>query len=332
MILTCPECGTQYVVKDDAIPAGGRRVRCAACRHSWHQDPPARDETLELGSAFAPELPEPADEPAPPPEVPTVWPEAPDERPFSPPEPEPADQLPGEHALADEEPSDYVPYAADSPPDEPVEEAPPGYAPVDEVAAEEEFSEPARVEPAYAEPAYAEPAAAAADVEERRGRMEFTPDVAEDDDFSPFARREPVEPRRRRPLLAILLLVVLIAAAAAFFWFFAPAEWKQRVGLASAAETPLQLMMTHSDRQQLASGNELLSVSGRVINPTDRQQPVPPITAELRSSAGQIVYRWTIAPPTRTLGPRASATFNSSELNVPAGGEELTISLGQPAA
>src|SRR5436853_6947530 len=44
MILTCPSCGTQYVVKDGAIPAGGRQVRCAACKHSWHQDP----EDLEL--------------------------------------------------------------------------------------------------------------------------------------------------------------------------------------------------------------------------------------------------------------------------------------------
>ena len=38
MILTCPSCGTQYVVKDGAIPPQGRQVRCAACKHSWHQD------------------------------------------------------------------------------------------------------------------------------------------------------------------------------------------------------------------------------------------------------------------------------------------------------
>ena len=39
MILTCPACDTKYVVKDDAIPPGGRQVRCASCKHSWHQDP-----------------------------------------------------------------------------------------------------------------------------------------------------------------------------------------------------------------------------------------------------------------------------------------------------
>ena len=39
MILTCPNCATQYVVKDGAIPPQGRQVRCANCKHSWHQDP-----------------------------------------------------------------------------------------------------------------------------------------------------------------------------------------------------------------------------------------------------------------------------------------------------
>ena len=41
MILTCPACNTKYVVKDGAIPPGGRQVRCASCKHSWHQDPDA---------------------------------------------------------------------------------------------------------------------------------------------------------------------------------------------------------------------------------------------------------------------------------------------------
>jgi hypothetical protein len=129
-------------------------------------------------------------------------------------------------------------------------------------------------------------------------------------------------------VLTLLLIFLLIAALAAAFWFLAPAQWKERIGIASSSETPLQLMLTHSDRQKLASGNELLAVSGRVINPTDEQQNVPPISAQLRSASGKLVYSWTIAPPARTLPPGASATFNSAEVNVPSGGEDLTITLG----
>src|SRR3954462_7167115 len=54
MILTCPECGTQYVVKDGAIPPGGRQVRCASCKHSWHQNPNEMGET-DAGGESPPE-------------------------------------------------------------------------------------------------------------------------------------------------------------------------------------------------------------------------------------------------------------------------------------
>ena len=51
MILTCPSCGTQYVVKDGAIPPEGRQVRCAACKHSWHQDPEGETLAAEVDNA-----------------------------------------------------------------------------------------------------------------------------------------------------------------------------------------------------------------------------------------------------------------------------------------
>ncbi|TCD06414.1 thioredoxin [Erythrobacteraceae bacterium CFH 75059] len=41
MLIACPECGTRYVVPDQALGEEGRTVRCAKCRHSWFQDNPA---------------------------------------------------------------------------------------------------------------------------------------------------------------------------------------------------------------------------------------------------------------------------------------------------
>ena len=116
------------------------------------------------------------------------------------------------------------------------------------------------------------------------------PEAQPDDDFSPFADRDYGEPRRRSPVLAILIVLILIAAAAAAFWFFAPAEWKHRLGLADAGTTPLTLVTTHMDRQKLASGNELLTVAGRVVNPTAASHSVPPIYARLKTKSGQVIY------------------------------------------
>ena len=153
--------------------------------------------------------------------------------------------------------------------------------------------------------------------------------VEEDEDFSPFARREP-ERRPRSRLVIVAAVVLLIAAIVAGLWFFAPAELRQRLGIAASEQTPLQLMMTHSDRSPLASGNDLLNISGRIINPTDQQQKVPTITAQLHDEAGKVIYEWTIPPPTKSIPPGGSASFNSAELNIPAAARELVVTLGEP--
>lgn len=36
MILVCPSCDAKFKIPDGAIPAGGRTVRCATCKNSWH--------------------------------------------------------------------------------------------------------------------------------------------------------------------------------------------------------------------------------------------------------------------------------------------------------
>ncbi len=275
MILTCPACATQYAVKDGAIPPGGRKVRCASCRHSWHQDGEPLEDPGEAGEAI---------------------------------------QQPGDAGSEDQSLAE-VGFADDIAPQPDIADEGDAYAPLDEP--------PVEVPPAADD-----------------GALEDQPPDREEDtrvwgssaeDFRPFADREP-ETGRRRGLVAVGIALVLIAAIAAAIWFLAPPAWQERLGLATAsAETPLQLMMTHSDRTQLESGNELLAVSGRVINPTDRQQEVPPIRAELRSSSGELVYSWTIPAPTPVLAPGASASFNSAELDVPAGGDELTVTLGEPS-
>jgi predicted Zn finger-like uncharacterized protein len=287
MILTCPSCSTQYVVKDGAIPANGRQVRCAACGTSWRQEADAPAEPDDAG--VVDEAPVPTD---------PVAEEAYAEAGY-------AEAGASEEIEADEPDYGYGESGVTAAPDdEPLIDA----------------REPSPIPPEAEIPTMAEAAPA--------GRLEWTGD----DEFSPFAEREPVERKGQKGLGLVLIAIVVIAAIAAALWFLAPTEWRNRLGLAAAGETPLKLVLEHSDRQQLASGNELLTISGRVVNPTTEPQVVSAIRAELKSATGKLIYSWTIPPPARTLPPGGSARFNSAELNVPPGAEDLTITIGDPKA
>ncbi len=39
MIITCPSCSTKFNVSDRALEPRGKKLRCARCEHTWHQDP-----------------------------------------------------------------------------------------------------------------------------------------------------------------------------------------------------------------------------------------------------------------------------------------------------
>ena len=289
MILTCPSCGTQYVVKDGAIPPGGRQVRCASCKHSWHQDPDAttevaQPEAMDEAADAAPASESPEEESVAEATLiePRSGPEA-EERAYEEAALEEADRTVGEAG-------------------EDIEAGPGADSQfeVEQTAPEGDFSEPPQAE-------------------------------AQEDEFTPFPAADEVEPKRRSPLVPVLIVILAVVIVAAAFWFLAPPEFKARLGLVGVSASPLALVTTHMDRQRLESGNELLTVTGRVINPTSSEQDVPPLRAQLKSRAGAVVYSWTIAPPARSLAPGASASFNSAEVNVPPGGDELTITLGSDA-
>ena len=316
MILTCPSCGTQYAVKDGAIPEGGRKVRCAACGHSWHQDPDASE---------APES-QPTEQVAEPESHTSEVAAPPMEEGGSEPAYDPYETQPS--------PPEFEDAPDEAQPDE-FETPEPGSEEYDRGEPESAAYQPTEPDLASTGPILAEQPTA---VPVPPPDGEAWPGARGDEDQwdlqKELADREEIEAvesetgadRKRNWLMAAVIVLVLVVAVVAALWFLAPDSLRRQIGMAGPP-TVLQIAPGTPERQKLASGNELVMVSGRVINPSAKQQNVPPIQAELRDKGGKLLYSWTIAPPTRTLPPGASATFNSAQMDVPPSGLDSTVTL-----
>ena len=274
MILTCPSCGTQYAVKDGAIPPEGRKVRCAACGHSWHQPGDPVEEAA------------PPEETAPAPGPETDW--QPDEEQY-------------------EEPQDAMGAVAQSPvdalaPGAPLVE-PPVSVPVPPPDAEQWGVESVDESP-----------------------EELAKEIPTEEEIA-AAEAETPEQQRRSWLTGVLIALLVVAIIAIAIWFLAPDSIRRGLGLAVVAPPALQIVASTPERQQLASGNNIVVVSGRIINPSSSAQSVPPIKAQLRDRSGKLISSWTIMAPAPTLPPGGSASFNSGEVGIPPSGPGSTIKL-----
>ncbi|HYJ31183.1 MAG TPA: zinc-ribbon domain-containing protein [Allosphingosinicella sp.] len=159
------------------------------------------------------------------------------------------------------------------------------------------------------------------------------PPEQEPDSYDAFASAPPFRARRNPArmwtMLAALAAVAMSGAALALHYFGLPGFGERLVTGAAGATS---LGITGEGRlRRLDSGNVLLMVTGRITNPTEAAQDVPPrIRAELRDGDGRVVRVWSILSPTSRLAPHQSVTFNSAEADPPASGRNLVLNFGPP--
>lgn len=281
MIIACPSCQTRYAVPDTAIGGTGRTVRCAKCRHSWHQDGP------NAGAKPVAAPPAPAPTPTP---SPTAAPTPPVEA---------APQ------------TDTQPLAAAPDPIAPPSAKPAGDAPVqgDLMDAPPSFRS-GTVGPernTNAERGVVSDSAAADST--------TSPDpFAHEPPFKP--RRNPIKLWTRAAIgfaLVVGLLSVAIYAYGLPSWltFDDPAMGEEIAGL------EIILPIDEDDRRTLPDGTELFAASGSVINKGSERRDVPDMLIVLRNADDRIVYEQEIRAPADTLGPGEEIRFDEALLDIP---------------
>ena len=154
--------------------------------------------------------------------------------------------------------------------------------------------------------------------------------VTESEAPLPF-RRPRRNPAKRLTMIAAGAAVLMIAATAGLYYFGLP-SWAQGLGIPGMADEPDLVieLPPNQDHRELADGTIYFAASGVIINPTDREQRVPPILAELRDAQGTIVYSWTIKPPVRMLPPNEKVNFSEAKLDIPRRATQLTVSWALP--
>lgn len=208
-------------------------------------------------------------------------------------------------------------------------QAPPPSDPVQAQVAPNPIPPSAPAAPAPAPEPAPTPAAAADEVPEDEVQSRYDGP----DEVAPIHDIVVARPRRNigklLTITAVIVALLLLAAIGAVV-AVGPDKLAERLGVVPAP-VPLVIEMTSKpDRRETASGNELLAVTGKIVNPTDRPQSVRDIRAELRDTQGRTVYSWTITRPVPQLAPGASAEFDSAAVDIPRGAKNLHLSFIGP--
>lgn len=150
---------------------------------------------------------------------------------------------------------------------------------------------------------------------------------------------EAAEPPRRRSRgagfaqtsgwLALLMLLGAIGWASITYRETIASVWPPSATLYSMLGMPVNVrgvaLTNISYKQEYEAGQPVLSVTGKVVNMSNREQPVPEIRVVLMDDAKRELYHWTFDAGVPTLKPGAETPFMTRLSSPPADARNLNV-------
>jgi predicted Zn finger-like uncharacterized protein len=187
-----------------------------------------------------------------------------------------------------------------------------------------ELETPIEPEPVIS-PAAPEPAAAAAAL--NIGAQTYSSDVVEEAEPPPRSRGAGLA--QAVGWLALFVLLGAIGWATITYRETIASVWPPSASLYRALGMPVNVrgvtLTNISYKQEYEGGQPVLSVTGKIVNVSNREQPVPEIRVVLMDDAKRELYHWTFDAGVPTLKPGAETPFTTRLSSPPADARNLNV-------
>lgn len=280
MIVSCPNCSTNFKVPEAAL---GRTMKCARCGHVWKAAAPAAAAAAKHARTSRPAASPPTAKPAPPP------------APYKPFDDEiPLESPPSKPRRGESEPDFSSIPAAD-----------PAMAEIDALGFTGEGNDPFR------EDDEDDPFGKMSELMRAR-QPESMPDM-----FSPPRPKKPLPRRKGAFILWVVLLILVLAAATLGLYFFQDrlidhwpslSKYYEQVG-ARRDEVGAGLSFRNYNSERLVQdNNEVLIVRGVIANGTEQKREIPLLRLALYNGT-TLLQEKIISPPQATLDAKTTVGF-----------------------
>lgn len=205
------------------------------------------------------------------------------------------------------------------------------FQPMPDAASEAEVEGPEA--PSASATKLVQPSADSPRFEEEEGPSEVAPSKTEPAPALPVPRPGQVQIAQIAGWAVLIMMVVGIGWSAVQYRQFIANVWPESASVYAALGMPVNVrgmaLTNISYKQDIEDGLPVLSVTGKVVNISNHELPVPMLRAVLTDDSKREVYRWTFSAGLPTLQAGAEGEFSTRLSSPPPEARNLNITFAE---